>query len=141
MAQEGVKFDALEVGDAIPSLTLPPVTRHQLALYCGGSGDHNPMHVDLDFAKDFGMPDVFAHGMLSMGFLGRLVNDYVPREDIRKLGTRFVAITWIGDTITASGEVTEKFEAEGEKRLRLAIRCTNQKGEDTLVGEAVVAAH
>ncbi|WP_409286260.1 MaoC/PaaZ C-terminal domain-containing protein, partial [Pseudomonas aeruginosa] len=79
------------------------ITRHQLALYCGGSGDHNPIHVDLDFAKKFGFKDVFAHGMLSMGFLGRLVTSYAPRDRIRKLGTRFTSITWVGDVITLSG--------------------------------------
>ena len=65
------KFAEVKVGDPIKPIVLPPITRHQLALYCGGSGDHNPIHVDLDFAKKFGFKDVFAHGMLSMGFLGR----------------------------------------------------------------------
>ena len=68
------KFDQVKVGDELKPLVLPPVCRHQLALYCGGSGDHNPIHVDLDFAKKFGFKDVFAHGMLSMAFLGRLVD-------------------------------------------------------------------
>ena len=38
------------VGDALPSLSMPPVSRLTLALYCGASGDHNPLHVDQDFA-------------------------------------------------------------------------------------------
>src|SRR5882762_8281817 len=75
------KFDQVKVGDAIKPIVLPPISRHQLALYCGGSGDHNPIHVDLDFAKKFGFKDVFAHGMLSMGFLGRLVTSYAPRDN------------------------------------------------------------
>ena len=90
------KFDQVKVGDAIKPIVLPPISRHQLALYCGGSGDHNPIHVDLDFAKKFGFKDVFAHGMLSMGFLGRLVTSYAPRDRIRRLGTRFTSITWVG---------------------------------------------
>ena len=76
------KFSDVKVGDPIKPIVLPPITRHQLALYCGGSGDHNPIHVDLDFAKKFGFKDVFAHGMLSMGFLGRLVTSYAPRDRI-----------------------------------------------------------
>ena len=39
------------VGERIVHKTFPPITRHTLALYCGASGDHNPMHVDIDFAK------------------------------------------------------------------------------------------
>ena len=89
------KFADVKVGDTLPPLALPPISRHQLALYCGGSGDHNPIHVDIDFAKKFGFKDVFAHGMLSMAFLGRLVTSYVPQAQVRKLGTRFTSITWV----------------------------------------------
>ncbi|MGD9879461.1 MAG: MaoC family dehydratase [Reyranella sp.] len=134
------KFDQVKVGDQIKPIVLPPITRHQLALYCGGSGDHNPIHVDIDFAKKFGFKDVFAHGMLSMGFLGRLVTSYAPRDRIRRLGTRFTSITWVGDVITLSGKVTGKREENGEKLIDLEVKCTNQNGQDTLQGHATVAA-
>ena len=133
------KFADVKVGDSLPSLVLPPVSRHQLALYCGGSGDHNPIHVDIDFAKKFGFKDVFAHGMLSMAFLGRLVTSWVPQSQVRKLGTRFTSITWVGDVITVSGKVTGKREEGGQKLVDLEVRCTNQNGQDTLQGEATVA--
>ena len=45
------KFADVKVGDTLKPIVLPPISRHQLALYCGGSGDHNPIHVDIDFAK------------------------------------------------------------------------------------------
>ena len=133
------KYADLKVGDSIPPLKLPPVSRHQLALYCGGSGDHNPIHVDIDFAKKFGFKDVFAHGMLSMAFLGRHLTQWVPQSQVRKLGTRFTSITWVGDVITVSGKVTGKREEKGEKLVDLDIRCTNQNGQDTLQGNATVA--
>ena len=44
----------VKAGEAIPALEFGPITRHTLALYCGGSGDHNPIHVDSDFAKASG---------------------------------------------------------------------------------------
>ncbi len=133
------KFADVKVGDVLPPLVLPPISRHQLALYCGGSGDHNPIHVDIDFAKKFGFKDVFAHGMLSMAFLGRLVTSWVPQSQLRKLGTRFTSITWVGDVITVSGKVTGKREEGGQKLVDLEVRCTNQNGQDTLQGEATVA--
>ena len=133
------KFADVKVGDSLPPLVLPPISRHQLALYCGGSGDHNPIHVDIDFAKKFGFKDVFAHGMLSMAFLGRLVTSWVPQSQVRKLGTRFTSITWVGDVITVSGKVTGKREEGGQKLVDLEIRCTNQNGQDTLQGEATVS--
>ena len=133
------KFADVKVGDSLPALVLPPISRHQLALYCGGSGDHNPIHVDIVFAKKFGFKDVFAHGMLSMAFLGRLVTSWVPQSQVRKLGTRFTSITWVGDVITVSGKVTGKREEGGQKLVDLEVRCTNQNGQDTLQGEATVA--
>ena len=133
------KFADVKVGDTLPPLKLPPVSRHQLALYCGGSGDHNPIHVDIDFAKKFGFKDVFAHGMLSMAFLGRLVTSWVPQSQLRKLGTRFTSITWVGDNITVTGKVTGKREEGGQKLVDLEVKCTNQNGQDTLQGDATVA--
>ena len=133
------KFADVKVGDSLPPLVLPPISRHQLALYCGGSGDHNPIHVDIDFARKFGFKDVFAHGMLSMAFLGRLVTSWVPQAQVRRLGTRFTSITWVGDVITVSGKVTGKREEGGQKLVDLEVRCTNQDGQDTLQGEATVA--
>ena len=127
------------IGERIVHKEFPPITRHRLALYCGASGDHNPIHVDLDFAKKFGFKDVFAHGMLSMAFLGRIVTSYAPQKNVRKLGTRFTSITWVGDVITVSGKVTGKREANGEKLVDLEVKCTNQNGQDTLQGNATVA--
>lgn len=128
-----------QAGDALPAITLPPVSRIGLALYCGASGDHNPIHVDIDFAKKAGFPDVFAHGMLSMAWLGRLLTNWVPQDRIREFGVRFTAITQVGEVITASGTVTEVFEAGGERRARLAIQTANQQGQVKLAGDAVVA--
>ncbi len=134
------KFDEVKVGDELKPLKLPPISRHQLALYCGGSGDHNPIHVDIDFAKKFGMKDVFAHGMLSMAFLGRQVTSFAPQTQIRKLGTRFSTITWVGDEITVTGKVVGKREENGEKLIDLEVNCINQDGKPTLQGSATVAA-
>jgi len=134
------KYDSVTVGTELPPLKLPPISRHQLALYCGGSGDHNPIHVDIDFAKKFGMKDVFAHGMLSMAFLGRQVTAFAPQAQIRKLGTRFSAITWIGDQITVTSKVVGKREESGEKLIDLEVNCINQNGQPTLQGNATIAA-
>ena len=132
-------MNQLNIGDALPSFTTPPISRLTLALYCGASGDHNPMHVDIDYARAGGAPDVFAHGMLSMAYLGRLLSNWVPQRQIRDFGVRFVAITQVGDAITCSGSVTEVFVAGGERRARLRLQATNQHGRVTLAGDAVVA--
>ena len=134
-----IQFSDIQVGDEIPLLKLQPVNRTTLALYCGASGDHNPIHVDLDFARKSRMPDVFAHGMLSAAYLGRLLTAWVPQSQVRSLSVRFTGITQLGHIPTCTGKVVEKFIDAGEQRVRLALRCANQYGEEKLVGEAVVA--
>lgn len=128
----------IEVGMSLPTLTFGPITRQTLALYAGASADHNPIHIDTDFAKQAGMDDVFAHGMLSMAQLGRLVTDWVGSEHLASLQTRFLALTFVGDTVTCKGEVKEKFEQDGSTFLRLALSAAKQTGDKTLSGEAVI---
>jgi acyl dehydratase len=74
----------IRVGDRLPALQLPAVDRTTLALFGGASGDHNPIHIDLDFARRAGMPDVFAQGMLGMAWLGRLLTQWLPQSRIRR---------------------------------------------------------
>lgn len=126
-------------GAEIGRLTADPITRHMLALYCGASGDHNPIHVDIDFAKGAGMPDVFAHGMLSMAFLGRLVTKLAPQTELRSFGARFTSITQLGSEITCTAKLVERFEECGEKRAKLELVAADQKGDVKLMGDAVVA--
>jgi acyl dehydratase len=133
------RYDDVMVGDTLPALTLPAVNRTTLALYCGASGDHNPIHVDIDFARKARMPDVFAHGMLSAAYLGRLLTCWVPQTQIRSVALRFTGITHLGNQPICTGQVVEKFEADGEQRVKLALRCANQFGDEKLLGEAVVA--
>ncbi|AET94370.1 MULTISPECIES: MaoC family dehydratase [Caballeronia] len=132
-------FDTVNVGDTLPALALPAINRTTLALFAGASGDHNAVHIDLDYVRRAGMPDVFAHGMLSMAYLGRLLTQWVEQRQLRQFGVRFVGITQLGHQITCTGKVVEKFEAEGEKRIRLEIQTANQYGEPRILGDAVVA--
>jgi len=129
----------IKVGTAIPELVMPPISRYTLALYAGASGDHNPIHIDSDFAKKAGMPDVFAHGMLSMAYLGRMLTNWQPQAQLRKFGNRFAAITQLQDAITCSGKVVELIERDGETLARCEIHALKASGEQTLVGEALVA--
>ena len=114
MAERAFDYTTAVPGDAWPALSTPPVSRLTLALYCGASGDHNPLHVDQDFARDAGLGDVIAHGMLVMGYMSH--------------------------AITVEGEVTERFiGGDGALCLRLALTARDQHGEAKTAGEAVIA--
>lgn len=126
------------VGDSLPALTMPPITRLTLALYCGASGDHNPLHVDQDFAREAGLGDVIAHGMLVMAYLGRTLTAQVPQRAIREFDTRFHAMTRIGDAITCTARVTARTEVDGAPCLRVAVEARDQRGELKAAGEALL---
>lgn len=134
-----IKWDSINVGDALPTLAPPPINRTTLALFAGASGDHNPIHIDIDFARRAGMPDVFAHGMLSMAYLGRLLTHWIDQRQLRRFAVRFVGITHLGHEVTCSARVIEKVVTQGERRVKLELQATNQYGDVKVLGEAEVA--
>lgn len=71
-----IAYDEVEVGTELPPLSVP-LQRVNLIMYAGASGDFNPIHWNERFAKAVGLPDVIAHGMLTMASAGRIVTDWV----------------------------------------------------------------
>jgi len=130
---------AIAVGTQLPPLALPPIHRAQLALFAGASGDHHPIHIDMDVARKAGMPDVFAHGMLGMAWLGRLLTNWMPQAQLRTWNVRFLGITHLGHAMTCSGIVQEIVELDGEPTAVVQIQTINQYGEVRIAGEAMVA--
>ncbi|MGE3771957.1 MAG: MaoC/PaaZ C-terminal domain-containing protein [Gammaproteobacteria bacterium] len=136
---EALRYASVEIGDALPSLVCPPVTRVMLALYCGASGDHNPLHVDSDFARDAGLGDVIAHGMLVMAWMSRTLTAQVPQAAIRVFTTRFHAMTRVGDVVTCTAKILEKTIDDDEPRVRVAVEARDQRGELKAAGDALIA--
>ena len=126
------------VGDKIPDLVIEPITRSTLALYAGASGDHNPIHIDLDFAKESGMKDVFAHGMLIMAYLGRAVTNIVPQSNLKNFSVRFSSITNIGDILTCSGEVKKIEKNNSKKTIVLDLIVSDKFGDIKISGVASI---
>jgi acyl dehydratase len=122
------------VGDELPALTLPAISRTTLALFAGGSGDHNPIHIDLDVAREAGLTDVFAHGMLSMAYLGRLLTDVFPHASVKQFSSRFAAITPVGAVPTCHGQITDVADGQITAQLRVVLA----DGTVTLTGQAVI---
>ena len=126
----------LEPAQALQSDEFPPISRLTLALYCGASGDHNPLHVDVDFARAAGLDDVIAHGMLAMAYLGRFLTAHYPQSAIRRLSTRFVAMTRVGDRLTCYADPVQG--QDDGATLRYTLRVVDQAGEVKLLGEAEI---
>lgn len=129
----------ITVGTELPPLTLPPISRSTLALFGPASGDLNPIHLDLDVARSAGLDDVFAHGMLSMAYLGRLLTGWVDQRRIRSYAVRFAAITPVHGQPTCTGRVSAVRDVDGEPCADLELAVTLADGTVTLTGSATVA--
>jgi acyl dehydratase len=138
-ATASLDWDRIAIGDALLAHVSPRISRTVLALFAGGSGDHNPIHIDIDFAKKYGMPDVFAHGMLSMAYLAQLITNWARQDQIRSYAVRFAALTPVQARATCTGRITDKFEEAGERRVRIELQTALEDGTVTLIGDAVIA--
>ena len=137
--QPRLYFEDVQVGDTIPKLITSPVTHLQLVRYAGASGDFNPLHTDHKIGEMIGTGGIIAHGMLIMGFVGRLVSDYVGPAALRKFGVRFKGMTHLDDVITCTGTITEKYEADGETRIAGKVQAQDQNGDIKVTGTFVAA--
>ena len=132
-----LKANELKVGDEHEEVVVDNLSRTQLVMYAGTSGDYNPLHTDQVFTKEIaGYPSVFAHGMLSMGLTGRMLTNYVGDGRLTKYGVRFTAQVWPGDTLTAKASVSEIREEEGQHFVDLTIVTVNQDGTPVVRGQA-----
>ncbi|MHB8669448.1 MAG: MaoC/PaaZ C-terminal domain-containing protein [Acidimicrobiales bacterium] len=131
-------FEDLNEGDEGPVLT-HELTRTDLVMYAGASGDFNPMHHDEVKAKAAGLPSVFGHGMFSAGFLAKAVTDYVGVGGLKRYKVRFAKQTWPGETFTTKVVVTGKRKEDGENLVDLECTLLNQEGEVKVSGVATAA--
>jgi acyl dehydratase len=129
----------LAVGQELPPLEKGPITRDDLKAYAAASGDPNPIHVDDEFARNAGYPGVFAHGMLSMGYLGEFLVQAGGPGAVRRFRARFAKLTWPGDRVTCRGVVTAVRDEGALRLVECDIWTENQDGERKLTGSAVLA--
>jgi acyl dehydratase len=132
-----VKLSDVKVGDSKTMVVFDDLTRTQIVMYAGASGDYNPLHSDELFTtKIAGYPTVFAHGMLSMGATGRVLTDWFGADGLTKYGVRFVNQVWPGDTLTATATVEAIREEDGQHLVDLTVTTTNQDGNPVDTGTA-----
>ena len=133
------RYDEVEVGSTIPAREFP-ITRATLVRYAGASGDFNVIHWNERVAKSVGLPDVIAHGMLTMATAGRVVTDWAGDPGaVESYGVRFKAPVVVPDddtgaTVVVEGTVEEKLDGG-----RVVIGLTARVGEgDVLSGARAV---
>ncbi|HEX8073305.1 MAG TPA: MaoC family dehydratase [Pyrinomonadaceae bacterium] len=127
---------ALQVGDTA-SLSRT-ITDADIRAFAELTGDHNPVHLDDEYAAGTRFGRRIAHGMLSAGLLSAVLANELPGRGSVYLSQslRFVAPVYPGDTVTA--RVTVKEIRADKPIVTLATVCTNQRDEPVIKGEAVV---
>lgn len=128
---------SLSVGDTRTEVVLENISRTQIVMYAGASGDYNPLHSDEVYVTQVaGYPTVFAHGMLSMGATGKVLTDWVGDGKLKKFGVRFVNQVWPGDTLTATATVEAVRESDGQRYADFSVVTVNQNDQAVVTGTA-----
>ena len=123
-------ISSVKPGDSLSPLSRT-VTQEQINAYAEASGDHNPIHVNEEFAKMVGLPGTIAHGLLDMGILADAVTRWAGgAENLVSLSCRFSKPLFPGDTITCSGRVVDVDSASG--LVTLEVEAESDRGDKVL---------
>ena len=132
-----MKLAELSVGDRHEATVVQQLSRTQIVMYAGASGDYNPLHTDEVYATQVaGYPSVLAHGQLTMGLTAKVITDWIDDGELSGFGVRFRQQVWPGDTLTSTATVAAIEERDGARTVNLDLSTVNQHGEPVLVGYA-----
>ena len=132
-----LKASQIKIGDTHSEIVVENLSRTQIVMYAGVSGDYNPLHSDEVYTTQAaGYPSVFAHGMLTMGLTSKMLTNYVGDGRLTKFGVRFTNQVWPGDTLQSTATVAAIREEGGQKLVDLTLSTTNQDGKEVVSGNA-----
>jgi acyl dehydratase len=133
---DGKTYDEIEIGDSF-SVTRT-ITGADIDRYAEWTQDYNPMHMDDAYAAKTKFGSRVAHGPITLGMIAPVIGMNLPGPGciLMTLNSEFKKPVKPGDTITARAEVIGKFD--DKRYIELALRYTNQRGEDVIVGSAKV---
>ncbi len=129
-----IYFQALQVGDELPSWQCPPFERIQAARYAGASGDFNPLYFDEPFARAAGFRSVLVPGTLAMGPLSQMVQYWLKAPCLRRLHLKFLKIIWPGDPLVCRGRVVGRRREGSDYLVDLDLWIENTDGEMVVRG-------
>jgi acyl dehydratase len=129
-------YDSVEVGTEVPAQEYV-VTRSDLVRYAGASGDFNPIHWNQRFATSVGLPDVIAHGMLTMALAGRALTSWAGDPGaLVEYGVRFTRPVVVPDDETGARLVVTGLVAEKRDDGTVRVDVTATSGGDKVLSQA-----
>ena len=135
---ENHTFDEIKVGDT--AYLTRTLKAEDIQLFAAMSGDVNPSHVDLEYAKNTQFQGVVAHGMWGGALISTVLGTQYPGPGTVYLGQslRFMRPVLVGDTLDV--RVTVAAKNEKNHQVTLDCHCTDQHGGDVITGSALVQA-
>lgn len=131
-----IDFESVAVGDTLPALTVH-IDRARLVRYAGASGDFNAIHWNPRAARSVGLPDVIAHGMLTMALAGRVVTDWVGDPGaIIEYGVRFTRPVVVTDPDGADLEISGRIGALDAEARSARVDITATVAGQSVLGKA-----
>ena len=134
--EKGMTINLLSVGQTYDKKVT--ITSDMIERFAEATGDHNPLHLDEEFAKGTKFKTRVAHGMLQAGILSGILGTEFPGVGTIYLSQtlKFMKPVFIGDEVTFHLKVLELIEEKN--RIRIETICENQKGEAVVTGEALI---
>lgn len=133
-----LSYKDINAGDAVAPLVKEPSPK-QLVVWAGAVGDYTPIHYDQEYARSRGLKGIIVHGQLVGAFLGQMLTDWVGEKGaLKKLSCSYKGMNYPGEAITCKGEVTKKYEKDGDYCLDCKVWAENPGGEKTATGRATV---
>ena len=134
-----IDFDSINPGERISPL-YKLMTQEIINKWADAVEDHNPLHVDPEYAKKTKFKSTIAHGPLVISYISELMGNWLGIgwiEGGKLLDIKFNAPVKPGDKITIGGKVKEKRDIENEKMVECEIFVENQEGVKVVVGRAI----
>ena len=130
------------MGSTLPTI-VKTVTQTQLGEYAAASKDHNPLHLDPEFAASTQFGGVIAHGMLTLAFVSQMMLEAFGRGWLESgaLKVRFRGAAYVGDKVETWGEITKREVSSSHTLITCAVglrRCND--GQELISGAATVRA-
>ncbi|MFC2068582.1 MaoC family dehydratase [Chloroflexota bacterium] len=137
MIEKGMSIlDQLGIDIGFRTTHMKTVTEADIVLFAGISGDFNPIHTCEEYAQKTFFNGRIAHGVIAIGLLSAAMAKLPGLVIFISQSIRFLKPVKIGDTITATAEVTET--RKDKNIITLKNICINQAGETIIEGEATV---
>ena len=139
MAEKRLDFEDVEVGAEVPPLVRGPLDTPDIVRFSAAVENFEKLHHNAQWCKENGFPDMLVNGPLRQAYLASLLTEWIGESGfLKKLACSHRGMDLPGNTLTAKGRVTRKYEKDGLGLVECEVWVENQKGEITCPGTATV---